>query len=652
MTTPDPLAPARAYIPASETPKPEKLLGLAVSVVVVAGLYLGREVLIPIVLAVMLSFLLAPLVGLLRRLHIPKVPAVLAAVLAALGIILALGGLIGSQIATLAQDIPRYESTMEQKVNALRNFSNTTLHRLEARLGHEGTPTSTPSPTPDITSTPSTNGQKPVPVIVQQAEPTPIHVLQQVLGPILSPLETLGIVFVVAIFILLQREDLRDRLIRLFGSNDLLRTTAALNDAGSRLGRYFLSQLAVNTTFGIVIGIGLAFIGVPNPILWGVLSALLRFVPYVGSLIAAILPLALAAAVDPGWTLAAWTAGLYVIVEGLTGQVVEPLVYGHSTGLSPVAVIVVAIFWSWIWGPIGLILSTPLTLCLVVLGRHVDHLEFFDILLGDRPALTPTESFYQRLLAGDENEIRRQAETLLKQRALSSYYDNVVLPGLQMAAADIQRNALDPERIALINTRLKKLTGDLNQYNDTTPEQEPPQESVAGIEREGRTITSTPAPTSNAPDPDRRTGLWRNPKPILCIAGRGPLDEAASTALAQLLAKHNLGARLIPHTAVSQDELATLDEPGTAMICLSYLDLNADPHRLRHLLERLQEKLPQAEILVGLWPRNTEKPPLETHSGARHYVSTLHEAVETCLAAERTAAKTPSTHIEPTPTPV
>ncbi len=273
----------------------------------------------------------------------------------------------------------------------------------------------------------------------------------------LSPLATLGIVFVVAVFALLQQEDLRDRMIRLLGSDDLHRTTLAIDDGGRRLSRYFVTQLSINTAFGIVIGIGLLLIGVPNPVLWGILSGLLRFVPYVGSFISAVLPMALAAAVEPGWSMVLWTAGLYVVAEGVTGQVIEPMVYGHATGLSPFSVVVAAIFWSWVWGPVGLILSTPLTLCLVVIGRHVKRLEFLDVLLGDRPALTPVESFYQRILAGDADEAQDHAELLLKERSLSSYYDEVALKGLQLAANDSQRGVLDHEQLDRIKSTIKVL---------------------------------------------------------------------------------------------------------------------------------------------------------------------------------------------------
>ena len=260
--------------------------------------------------------------------------------------------------------------------------------------------------------------------------------------PVLGPLETTVIVIIVAIFVLMQRDDLRDRFIRLVGSTDLHRTTTAMDDAGKRLSRYFVSQLGVNACFGLVIGVGLWLIGVPAPALWGVLAGLLRFVPYVGALLAAVAPLALAAAIDPGWRTTIYVALLFVTIEPLTGYVVEPLLYGHSTGLSPMSVIVAAVFWTWMWGPVGLILSTPLTLCLVVLGRHVKSLEFLDVLLGDRPALSEADRFYQRALANDPDEALDQAEKMLADRSLVDYYDSVVLPALKLAAHDEARGTI------------------------------------------------------------------------------------------------------------------------------------------------------------------------------------------------------------------
>ncbi len=609
------------------------------------GLYLGREVLIPITLSVLLSFLLAPLVGLLRRIRLPKVPAVLLSVLAALGVILMLGGLIGTQLASLAQDVPRYQSTVQHKVASVRDFATSRMNQLNSRFGR-ATRSTAPAASAPAAGAPGAQDepgeQKPVPVVIQEPPLSPIHLIQQVLGPVLSPLETIGIVFIVAIFILLQREDLRDRLIRLFGSNDLLRTTAAIDDAGSRLGRYFLTQLGINASFGLLVGIGLSIVGVPSPVLWGVLSGLLRFVPYVGAIIAAVLPLALAAAVDPGWSMVIWTGVLFLVTEGVMGQVVEPLVYGHATGLSPVAVIVVAIFWSWIWGPIGLILSTPLTLCLVVLGRHVERLEFLDVLLGDRPALTPIETLYQRMLAGDEDEILRQAEGLLKQRSLSSYYDDVVLKGLQLAAADMQRGALSPERGRQIDTTIRDLVQDLEGYEDVDPAPGEEYEDLAGAPREDRQTPITPPPEGRAPAQTRRPVLWRIGAPILCLAGRGPLDEAASTMLAQLLQKHDLGARVAPHQTASRSGIDSLDPSGIAMVCVSYLELSGNPASLRYLLRRLRQRLPGVPLLVGLWPTGDEflnDEEMRQHVGSDFYVSSLADAVATCLKVANEAAE-------------
>jgi predicted PurR-regulated permease PerM len=230
---------------------------------------------------------------------------------------------------------------------------------------------------------------RPIPVEVRQPPPTALENIGTLISPLLRPLTTTGITAIFVIFILLQREDLRNRFIKLAGGHDLQKTTVALDDAATRLSRLFLIQLAVNTVFGVVIGAGLWIIGIPSPVLWGILAAILRFVPYIGAVIAAVFPLALAAAVNPGWSMLLAAAVLFLVVEPVVGHVIEPLVYGHSTGLSPVAVVASATFWTALWGPIGLVLATPLTVCLVVLGRHVERFEFLDVMFGDRPALSP-----------------------------------------------------------------------------------------------------------------------------------------------------------------------------------------------------------------------------------------------------------------------
>jgi predicted PurR-regulated permease PerM len=626
----------KAKVPATEGPKPEGLMALATGVVVVVALYLGRDVLIPITLAILLSFVLAPLVGLLRRIRLPKVVAVLLAVLLALGVILLIGGLIGSQIASLAGDLPRYQATVLHKFEAVRGFATERLHTVMSHLEPHLGPHPTAADAAAAAAT-SDGGPQPLPVAVQEPTPSAFALFRRFLEPILSPIETVGIVLVVAIFILMQQEDLRDRLIRLFGSTDLHRTTLAIDDAAHRLSRYFLTQLCINAGFGVIIGIGLTIIGVPSPILWGVLGMLLRFVPYIGSLIAALLPICLAAAVDPNWGMSIWTLALFLLTESVMGQVVEPMLYGHSTGLSPVAVIVVAIFWSWLWGPIGLILSTPLTLCLVVVGRHVEKLEFFDVLLGDRPALTPVETFYQRLLAHDPDEMLEQAEELLATRSLSSYYDEIAFKSLQLAAGDVGRGVVSEQQIARLRDDLQSLVDELEEYDDVDPPQRLGKDpvGVAGVERADRGVPATlPAPETNV-ETVTSPGEAQVPLPlVLCISGRGALDDAAAGMLAQLLRKHGFATRLVPHEATSRTGIATLDLTDVSMICISYLEIVGHPTHLRYLLRRLRLRDETLPILVGLWP--TEDPFLSNEEmrammGANAYVTSLRDAVIHCV---------------------
>lgn len=627
------------------TPGLAGMLGVVVAAVVVAALYFGREVLLPITLAVLLSFLLSPLVELLRRIWLGRILSVILAVLLALGVILGLGSAIGTQVAQLAKDVPKYQSTIETKIAHLRDATINRFSAKIASLGHElagpSPRAAAPAPAPPSMET-GKPSRAPVPVVVTTPAPSALQIGEKIVSPLLNPLATAGIILVVTIFVLLQKEDLRDRAIRLFGASDLQRTTAAMNDAGRRLSRYFLTQLGLNASFGVIVGVGLYFIGVPNPVLWGVLGALLRFIPYIGSWIAAVLPIVLAAAVEPGWSMAIWTAALYIVTEMVMGQAVEPLVYGHSTGLSPVAVIIAAIFWTWLWGPIGLIISTPLTLCLVLLGRYVERLEFLDVLLGDRPALTPVEGFYQRMLANDPDEALEQAERYLKEQPLSSYYDEVALKGLQLAAGDILRGTLAPVRAEHLKDAVEELVHDLGGYHDAPPSPPEEEKSVAGPTIDEKTLPKQSPPSGDTLDKSDLAPEWRGGIPVLCIAGRGPFDEAAAGMLAQLLGKHGLGARAVPHDIVSRAKIDTLDLRGVAMLCVCYLDISGNPAHLRFLLRRLRGRLPNAPLLVGLWP--AQDPFLRDQEqrravGADHYVSSLHEAVEACLLEARRAGQ-------------
>ncbi|WP_376098318.1 AI-2E family transporter [Roseomonas sp. CCTCC AB2023176] len=632
---PDRPATPRGQIPAADTPALATLLALSVGVVIVAALSLGQDVLIPITLAILLSFVLAPITRLLERWHVPRAAAVALAVLLALGAISLVGYVIVGQLAALSADVPRYAAAVQRKLAALQDLAMGPLSGVMDGLSRLAPAQPQPGQAAPAAPAPAASGGTTSPLA-----------LLGVLTPVLHPLATAGIVLVVTIFILLRREDLRDRVIRLAGATDLHRTTVALDDAAARLSRYLLTQVAVNATFGAIVSAGLFLIGVPSPFLWGVLAGLLRFVPYVGTLIGLGLPLLLAAAVDPGWTIVLWTAALFLVTDIVIAQVVEPLLYGHSTGLSPVSVIVSAIFWSWIWGPVGLILSMPLTLCLVVLGRHVDRLEFLDVALGDRPALTPAESFYQRMLAADPDEALEGAETLLKDRSLTAYYDEVALKGLQLAANDIGRGVLAPERAVGVKDAALSLVGDLADHPDapTTkpkPSGEAPSPSPAAAEvslsRAEREVPRTAPP----PMPADLPPAWRAPGAVLCIAGRGPLDEPAAAMLAQLLRLRGFGTRVVSYADVARNRITELDAAGAVMACVSYLDISGEPAHLRYLLRRLRTRLPGAPLLVGLWPADApvlKDRALQRSVGADLYSPSLHEAVTACVAEAEKAA--------------
>jgi predicted PurR-regulated permease PerM len=612
-------------------------LALQVAVVVVAGLYLGREVLIPITLAVLLSFVLAPLANLLRRFRLGRVPSVLVAVALAIGVVIVIGTVIGSQVASLATRLPEYTGTIEAKIESVRAL---TIDRVSGLLDQLGSNTSAPGAGPKPNEHQGESGASTAPAkdagsAGQQNGSSPIALAERYLSPVLSPLATLGIVIVVSIFILLQREDLRDRMIRLFGSADLHRTTIALDDAARRLSKYFVTQLSINAAFATIISIGLFLIGVPNFLLWGIFSGLLRFVPYVGAFISAALPIALAAAVDPGWSMALWTAALYVIAELLVSQALEPFLYGHSTGLSPFAVVVSAIFWSWLWGPIGLILSTPMTLCLVVLGRHVERFEFLDILLGDRAALTPVESFYQRILAGDLDEMQDYAEEFLKGKSLSAYYDEVAIKGMQMAAHDAKRGVLREKQLQKVRNTIKALVGELSDFDDKDPASSAPEKTLA-LNSTERQVKTDPGASQGETRNDLQPRADESETPILCLAGRGPLDEAGSAMLAQLLEKHGFRTIAAPYAAASRETIGRLETAGVKMVCISYLEISGSPPHLRYTMRRLRQKLPGSSILVGLWSATDSAltdQGVRAQIGADYYARSLQEAVDMCMQA-------------------
>jgi predicted PurR-regulated permease PerM len=549
--------------------------------VVVAILYLAREILVPIALAVLLSFVLAPLVRALQRLRLPRSIAVITAVAMALLVALSLGAMVMIEVNQLGEDLPRYQSTLSEKVHNLRDAigqagllknASSMLKSLDQEL-KERDQGEAPATKSSLPNTPQ--GKTPVPVEVHQPEPGASEALVTMLRPLAGPATTAGIVIIFLVFFLFQREDLRNRFIRLAGSDDLERTTAALDDAGHRLGKLFLTQLVLNATFGAVIGLGLALIGVPSAPLWGLLAMILRFVPYIGAIMAAGLPIALAAAVGNDWTMTLWTVALFAVAEPLTGNVIEPLLCGRSAGLSPVAVVVAASFWTWIWGPLGLLLSTPLTLCLVVLARHVEQLRFIDVMLGDQPALTPQQSAYQRMLTGDPIEAIEQARSFLKKETVERYYEEIVLGALRLAEADAALGRLDDTRLENIHKTVSEIIEDLSTHNPATEEQSDKQEDKSAkakvVEIDARKVG----------------GL------VFCIAGLGRLDDCAALIVADFLKRRGIVARTAAAaTAIEKDKADT--------VCVCFLEAVADA-RADYTLRKLGRQAPSAMVIVCLF---------------------------------------------------
>ena len=599
---------------------------MAVAALIIAALYFGREIFVPVALAVLLSFVLAPFVIRLHSWRVPRTVSVLVVVFIGFSIIFSLGGLMVSQATRLAGKLPGYQQTLSDKIESLRGLmggsgtleqASTVLKELGTELEHKD---ATGRPDRGLVGQP-TDKPAPIPVEVRQPDPGALTTLVAIIQPLLSPLTTTGIVVIFVVFILLQREDLRNRVVRLAGSGDIQRTTAALDDAGKRLSKLFLTQIAFNAVFGLVIGIGLELIGVPSAPLWGLIAMILRFVPYIGALISAIFPLILAAAVGSGWDMLVLTAALFAVSELLAGQVLEPLIFGHSSGLSPVAIILSASFWTWLWGPVGLVLATPLTVCLVVVGRHVDRLKFLDIMLGDRPALTPPQLVYQRMLAGDPMEAAEQAHDHLKNASLEDYYDTILLKGLRLAEVDNRLGHLNEERLDRIVATVGELVADLETHHDveaanvTTSDVGSNLGALVAIEQTG---------DKSMPVPEK----WRSPRSVLCIPGSTKLDEAAALILAQIMRRRGFGAAAEKADALSMSKFFSLDLADTSLVCVCYVDRPSSA-KIQYAVRRLAKKSSSAGILLAFLGTESATP-VESASSA-HVVEGSFEVALTAL---------------------
>jgi predicted PurR-regulated permease PerM len=586
------------------------LINMAVAALIVAALYFGREIFVPVALAVLLSFVLAPFVMRLHSWRVPRTVSVLVVVFIGFSIIFSLGGLMVSQATRLAGKLPGYQQTLSDKVESLRGLmggsgtleqASTVLEQLGTELQH-----------PDASNPPKSNLARqppvqPIPVEVKQPDPGALTTLAAIIEPLLSPLTRTGIVVIFVVFILLQREDLRNRVVRLAGSGDIQRTTAALDDAGKRLSKLFLTQIAFNAVFGLAIGIGLELIGVPSAPLWGLIAMILRFVPYIGALISAVFPLILAAAVGSGWEMLVLTAALFVVLELLAGQVLEPLIFGHSTGLSPVAIILSASFWTWLWGPVGLVLATPLTVCLVVIGRHVDRLKFIDIMLGDRPPLTPPQLVYQRMLAGDPIEAAEQAHDHLKNASLEDYYDTILLKGLRLAEIDNRLGHLSEERLDRIVATVGELVADLETHHDV-------EATNATTSDVGSSLGALVAIEQTNDKPILVPEKWRSPRSVLCIPGSTKLDEAAALVLAQMMRRRGFGAVADKADALSMSKFFSLDLADTSLVCICYVDRPSSA-KIQYAVRRLSKKNSSAGILLAFLGTDRARP-VESESSA------------------------------------
>jgi predicted PurR-regulated permease PerM len=623
--------------------------------ILVAALYFGRSVFVPLALAVLLSFVLSPLVVVLRKWFVPRAVAVALVVAFTVFAIGGLGMVMGRQVAQLGDDLPRYETTLREKLKSLRigvaqsglvDKATSTLKELRRELEPQAP---TPASRPMIVM-PGPDGGKPIPVEIHQPPERPLDTYQRIISVLLPPLTTSGIVLILIIFILLQREDIRDRVIRLVGAGDIEMTTAALDDAGTRLSRLFLAQAALNASFGVVIALGLWVIGVPSPILWGIVAALMRFIPYIGSVLSAVFPILLAASVDPGWSMVAWTLALFLILEPAVGHFIEPMVQGQTTGLSPLAIVVSAILWTALWGPIGLLLATPLTMCLVVLGRHVEGLAFLHVVLGDQPALSPPEVFYQRLLAGSAAEAAEQAEEVLKESSLIAYADDVALAGLKLAARDWHRGVIDAGRLAELRDGVLVLLEDLSdQPLHSMHRQQEDSDAPARISGNGSRIT-VQAPERHEVDLDREWSA-KGP-PVLCLGARTPLDTAAADLLAHLLRRQGIPARVAPVRRPS--ELSSLDLTDVKVVWISSVDAAHSHAQIRYVIRRLGRAAPDVMICGGFWGGTTSTE-ASGDTGILHVAAAFAEAVDITWALARgrstsgtqSAAQTPVTQMEP-----
>jgi len=606
--------------------------------IVLALLYFGRSVLIPLALAIMLSLLVAPLVRTLRRLRVGKTSSVLMAVAASTVLCMGVAAALGTQMLRIAESLPQYESNVQRKLKTLDEVTIGPLRRLtdetsrlielrepaEARTGHlrdlERPP---PAAVPGVAA--------PEPPEFRSHPP---QVMWKLLTTVWGPLQFAGIVLLVLMFVLLEHESLRDRFIRIAGATDIRSATLALNDAGDRLSRYFVSQFRVNLAFGLAIWMSLSLLRLPQALLCGILAGVLRFVPYVGVGMAALFAAVLALAVDPGWSLAVSTVGVFILLDIVVGQVVEPHLYGHATGLSPLSVVVAAIFWSWLWGPAGLVLSTPLTLCLLVAGRHMKGLGVFELLLGNAQPLTLPQRFYQRALSADPHEIIANARAFLKTDSLAAYCDRVMIPALHLARLDAEAGATTEDQQLKIRRVIVDVAGALS-GNSLKLLQRRHRGAVLEEVNPGRWLRQ---------QREQLTGKWQGPLGVLrgsiviCMALGSPADELATELLVRLLRGERIDARHFSPAEIDAGLPPGADPDGVAIVFLVSAFPSPERERADSISQQLHELLPQANLMRVFCPGMGALSKSSENGNAEPTAGSLGEAVQISVSWQKASA--------------
>ncbi len=547
--------------------------------VVVAALYLAKGVLVPLTLAVLLSFLLSPVCEWLERHKLGRIPAVLVAATLGFAVLGIASWTAVVQIAQLVPKLPEYQTNLHAKLDSVNAYASAALSKATRTAEGIGQNLSPSGPDDE----PQGSAARPYSVRVLSSPASPLQVMGGTIGPVLEFLGSAGIVMVLVVFFLVRRDDLRDRFIRLVGNSHVTVTTQMLEDAATRVSRYLSMQFLINVSFGAAAAAGLYFIGVPNAILWGILTTTLRFIPYVGPCIAAAMPVSLSMAISTGWAAPILTIGLFAILELISNYVLEPWLYGKNTGVSAVAVLVAAVFWTWLWGVVGLLLATPLTVCLLVLGKHVPQLAFLDTLLGNEPVFEPKKRIYQRLLAGDQEEATELLEDLLEHQPAVEVYDQVLIPALALAETHWHRGELNEARHDFILESLREM------IQEQAERQQERQATELGDGASTAAASGGPAAAASESMPC-----------ILCLPARDEADGIAAMMLAQL------GEILACRVAV-----VSVGEPVTAVIDLIELCkpdaifISATPPtatiHARSVVRRLRRQFPEMPLVVGLW---------------------------------------------------